>query len=249
MRNVMKRHGSIDELAVRQFVKEHPKMVEQLLVRNGAVTSGASPRQIASELSGMYPQGMIKGPVAYERGLMSKNQRDLDKYKNWGRDKDIISVSENQKVPGPRASMYSIISKGQEKPGADILLDKTRRQQPISYGHEISEAKGAQRNETESFFVKGDAPGAEAFRSREAFNARPSSPDLTSPVIGNHMGPNVLREEAHMMKKIPRYIDDLQEDVGSIRSFRDFSREYGAINKKPTEIPNVFGRKQNYYET
>lgn len=128
----MKSKGSIDELAVRQFVKENPKMVEQLLVKNDAIPAGLNARDIASRLSRMYPDGMIKGPIEYERGITGYAQRQFDKTK--GNKKIIENAPENTMTADDGYTL-----KGKNTNIVNII--GTKRSDPITFVHEVFESQ------------------------------------------------------------------------------------------------------------
>ena len=222
----MKSKGSIDELAVRQFVKENPKMVEQLLVKNDAIPVGLSIRDTAKRLSEMYPQGMIKGPVAYERGLMKRNQELLDINKS----KRGVSIEENSLLtPWAQTNMDDA---GKLK----ISLHGKMRSHPLGAIHEMGEA-----TDMHSLF-NADLPGRGRGWRHNIYPAIESEMKKWAPsnvdgktidkypgVLGVHSGTTALALEKQIMDKIPRYIDPLHDEIGELRDLRDFSNEYSLI--------------------
>lgn len=220
----MKSKGSIDELAVRQFVKENPKMVEQLLVKNDAIPAGLSVRDAAKRLSEMYPDGMIKGPVAYERGITGYAQRQFDQLKKV-----------NLKIDPASQSAFFPYGKG-------TIVIPGKRQDPVGFLHEVSEAKHLDPGKGISLFYSGDkwkgllenTKGKE----KDLILSDAYKMGLRSDKIGLHVSPSVLINERNVMSKIPRYIDPLEGNIGELRRYRDISNEYGTIGTKPWHTIN-----------
>jgi hypothetical protein len=239
----MKSKGSIDELAVRQFVKENPKMVEQLLVKNEAIPAGLNTREIASHLSKMYPNGMIKGPVAYERGVAGYAQRQFDKLK----DVELMTY------PGARGKFLE----PNETFGKRITI-QGKRSDPVTFLHESDEAKYydmlPENEKRLSQFFYGPGLTKELLKIKDPTieKARKIGFEYSSNpanVIGSHISPNVLINERNVMSKIPRYIDPLQSNVGHLREARDFTNEYGAIGSKPLGSRLYDGKTFDFYLT
>lgn len=114
--DVKKQTGSMDELAVRSFIRKNKGVADSLV---GAGT----PKEQAEMLSTFYPKGMVKGPQAYEAGWLKRNEEVRSQMSN----------PPSVVVDKTKGSHYD----GKKN---EISLRDDPEKAPASYMHELEEA-------------------------------------------------------------------------------------------------------------